>query len=238
MVDVGAGDDQEHSPTTLAPTSGPSPTPAPSGSEACLCVFDIDRTLTGKQGDTSSCPRNEVTEMHDDGYGGGSATLSALANKGIATTFCNECYLGITSAGSGSGAGSAWNNYLLDHVMTGAVHDAFAQAHPDSKRWSYGTNVYSPFVLQQGNREKQDSVDLIRQWYGRAENGIDIQPDNVYFFGDRTENIEPFHGKGINSREISCGSRDPSLYGGSGMVGYCGATPEEIQKVRGNIFCN
>jgi len=176
--------------------------------------------------------------MHDEGYGGGPATLSALANQGIATTFCNECHLGITSAGSGSGVGSPWNNYLLDHVMTGAVHDTFMQAHPDSRRWSYGTDVHSPFVINQGNRQKQHSVELIRQWFSKPENGVCIQPESVYFFGDRTENIEPFASKGINSREISCGSRDPSLYGGSGMVGYCGAAPEEIQRLQGNILCN
>merc|ERR1712061_943280 len=147
-------------------------TPAPSGCQSCLCVFDIDRTLTGKQGDKSNCTRNRVTDMHDEGYGGGLATLSALANEGIATTFCNECHLGITSAGSGSGAGSPWNNYLLDHIMTGAVQDAFLQAHPDIKRWSYGTDVHTPFVLNQGDRHKQDSVELIRQWFARAENGV------------------------------------------------------------------
>jgi len=233
MVDLGdAGDDQGHSP---APE--PSPSPTPSGCQACLCVFDIDRTLTGKQGDNSSCSRNRVTEMHDDGYGGGFATLSALANEGIAKTFCNDCYLGITSAGHGSGEGSPWNNYLLDHVMTGAVHDAFMHSHPDSKTWSYGTQVHSPFVLQQGNKEKQVSVELIRQWFNNTENLVCIQPVNVYFFGDRTENIEPFGDKQLNSREISCGSRDPDLYAGSGMVGYCGARPEEIQRVQGNILC-
>lgn len=176
--------------------------------------------------------------MHDAGYGGGPATLSALASEGISSTFCTGCYLGITSAGSGSGAGSEWNEYLLDHVMTGAVHDAFIHTHPDYKRWSYGTDVHSPYVLNQGNLRKQDSVELIRQWFGNSENGVCIQPENVYFFGDRTENIEPFASKGLNSREISCGSRDASLYGGSGMVGYCGATPEEIQRVQGNSACD
>eukprot|EP00929_Paragymnodinium_shiwhaense_P065250 TRINITY_DN3272_c0_g1_i1.p1 TRINITY_DN3272_c0_g1~~TRINITY_DN3272_c0_g1_i1.p1 ORF type:complete len:272 (+),score=69.37 TRINITY_DN3272_c0_g1_i1:835-1650(+) len=45
----------------------------------------------------------------------------------------------------------------------------------------------------------------------------------------------PFRGY-FNSREISCGSRDPSLYDGN-MVGLCGATPQEITKTPGNYLC-
>jgi len=204
---------------------------------ACLCVFDIDRTLTGKQGDTEQCPRNRVLDMTDLGYGGGKATLSALSAEGIATTFCNSCYLGITSAGHGSGEGSEWNQYILDNIMRGDRHDAFITAHPEYKEWSKGTDVRSPYVLGQGNTIKQDSVELIRLWYGMPERDVCISPGEVYFFGDRTENIEPFSRMGLNSREISCGSRDPDLYKGSGMVGYCGATPEEIRRDPGNILC-
>jgi len=217
------------------PHESPAPAPAPAP-DACLCVFDIDRTLTGMQGDTTTCPRNRELQMKDEAYGGGHATLSALAAEGISTTFCNHCYLGITSAGAGSGEGSEWNNYVLDHIMTGEVQDAFVKAHPVSKKWSYGTDVKSPYVLQQGNKIKQESADLLRLWYG-SEYGINIKPSSVYFFDDRTENIKPFSSKGLNSHEISCDSRDKVLNQGSGMVGYCGATPEEIQRVSGNILC-
>jgi len=202
---------------------------------SCLCVFDIDRTLTGRQGDTRQCPGNQVLDLYDEAYGGGKATLSALTSAGISTTFCNECLLGITSAGQGSGPGTAWNNYILDSIMRGETHDAFMQRAPQARRWSFGTDVQSPFVLQQGNKMKQESVELIRQWYGGQ--GVCIEPGEVYFFEDRTENVLPFEDKGLNSREISCGSRDPSLYGGSGMVGYCGARPEEVQRVKGNLLC-
>jgi len=205
---------------------------------SCLCVFDIDRTLTGKQGDVGQCPRNRVLEMWDAGYGGGKATLSALSSEGIATTFCNQCYLGITSAGHGSGEWSEWNAYVLDNIMRGEHHDHFITAHPEYKRWSFGMNVRSPYVLGQGNRIKQRAVERIRSWYGEPGRNVCIPPGSVYFFGDRTENIEPFAELGLNSREISCSSRDPYLYGGSGMVGYCGATPEEVLTESGSILCN
>lgn len=214
---------------------GDSPAPS-STSSACLCVFDIDRTLTGKQGDTAGCAQNvQLHGVHDEGYGGGPATLSALSAAGIKSTPCDSCLLGITSAGAGSGEGSIWNTYILDHVMRGAAQDAFMAEYPAAKRYSYGTDVQSPFVLGQGNKVKQESVELVRRWYGARQ--VEISAANVFFFGDRTENIVPFASKGINSREISCGSRDPVLYAGSGMVGYCGARPEEITLTHGNILC-
>jgi len=212
------------------------PTPGLWGTcDACLCVFDIDRTLTGKQSATAQCPENTVEwGLWDEAYGGGHATLSKLSTTGIQGTFCNQCYLGITSAGDGSGEDSPWNKYLLEHVMQGHVHDSFKSQHPDSARWSHGMDVVSPYVLGQDNKRKQDAVEKVRQWYGEAPRGICIKPDNVYFFGDRTENIKPFALKGLNSREISCGSRD---WDQGGSIGLCGATPDEIQRVPGNILC-
>eukprot|EP00931_Biecheleriopsis_adriatica_P084163 TRINITY_DN578_c0_g1_i2.p1 TRINITY_DN578_c0_g1~~TRINITY_DN578_c0_g1_i2.p1 ORF type:complete len:430 (-),score=47.00 TRINITY_DN578_c0_g1_i2:373-1662(-) len=205
----------------------------------CLCVFDIDRTLTGRQGDTTNCPHNRVAHprMRDGGYDGGDVTLSAFAAEGVSNTFCRSCYLGICSAGQGSGAGSAWNNYILDDIMRNALQDNLTKALPSTRSWSYGEQVVSPYVLSQGNRIKQNAVEGIRQWYQRQ--GIDVEASNVFFFGDRTENIEPFQSKGFNSREVSCDSRDhnPRWYHGSGMIGYCGARAEEIQKTSGNILC-
>lgn len=199
----------------------------------CLCVFDIDRTLTGRQGDTGRCPENSVLQVHDRAYSGGQATLSALSRQGISSTFCNACHLGITSAGRGSGPKSSWNHYILNEIMRGEVHDAFTQEHPDHKRWSYGTHVHSPYVLAQKDGEKQDAVDLIRHWYEKQ--GVAILPSEVFFFGDRVENIMPFKEKKINSREVSCASRDKSH--GGGMIGYCGATPDEIRREVGNFLC-
>lgn len=121
--------------------------------------------------------------------------------------------------------------------MRNELQDNLTHSIPSMKMWSYGTNVNSPYVLNQGNRIKQHAVEGIVQWY--QAQGINIPPSNVYFFGDRTENIEPFKEKGFNSREISCGSRDynPRWYHGSGIIGYCGAKPEEIVRVQGNILC-
>merc|ERR1711934_139119 len=74
----------------------------------CLCVFDVDRTLTGKQGwGSPTCPTNKhLANVSDDAYLRGDLTLSSLA-QGLHTTFCSECYLGIVSAGDVSGPGSS-----------------------------------------------------------------------------------------------------------------------------------
>jgi hypothetical protein len=231
----------DHVPAPSPARSVPASPRGDSGASAtCLCVFDIDRTLTGRQFDTKHCPRNRQLDMWDEGYGGGRVTLSALGRDGIATTFCNQCLLGITSAGQGSGADSKWNHYILEELMRGERHDAFTVEHPHHKHWSHGTGVRSPYVLSQGNRHKQVSVELIRQWYGKQ--GVDVLARDVFFFGDRAENIMPFREKGLNSRQISCTTRaahDRRQYAhsGSGMVGYCGATPEEIKPEIGNILC-
>jgi len=116
--------------------------------------------------------------------------------------------------------------------MSGDVHDGFKKEHADQRKWSYGTDVHSPYVLYQSNKYKQDSVEKIRQWYG--DHGVQISSGEVYFFGDRTENIEPFAKKNLNSREISCDSRDESHGNG---IGKCGATPSEITRTKGNHLC-
>eukprot|EP00438_Fugacium_kawagutii_P014893 Skav226513 [mRNA] locus=scaffold1773:71194:71970:- [translate_table: standard] len=58
----------------------------------CLCIFDIDRTLTGRQGDLRSCPGNRVVGGHDDAYGRGDVTLSHLGQN-VWNTWCSECYI-------------------------------------------------------------------------------------------------------------------------------------------------
>lgn len=202
----------------------------------CLCVFDIDRTLTGKQSTTNRCPRNRVLDLHDAAYGGGRATLSALAAEGISRTFCDQCLLGIVSAGHGSGQGSPWNDYILESIMRSQRQDEFTSAYPSCKHWSFGSEVTSPYVLGQRNRHKQDAVELMLQWYAVSPHNVSIRPSDVYFFGDHTENIRPFGSRGFNSHEISCARRDHGMLH-RGEIGLCGATPEEIVREPGNHLC-
>jgi len=84
------------------------------GDEACLCLFDVDRTLTCKQGQASRCPGvKEVHGVRDTAYGGGPLVLSELAQR-LTDTFCGQCYRGVVSAGHVSGLHSKERKVLLD----------------------------------------------------------------------------------------------------------------------------
>lgn len=97
---------------------GANSTPAIASGGGCLCVFDIDRTLTGRQGlGPPGCPSNEVQRgVYDDAYGGGELTLSPLARSGLGGTACGGCRTRVAwraqmagaGAHSGCGARGAW----------------------------------------------------------------------------------------------------------------------------------
>merc|ERR1712205_185623 len=66
-----------------------------SSSRPCLCIFDVDRTLTGKQGTAADCPSDlEVPGVPDDAYSRGTLRLSVAAEQ-LNQTFCAQCYLGV-----------------------------------------------------------------------------------------------------------------------------------------------
>uniref|UniRef100_A0A7S4RJ09 Uncharacterized protein n=1 Tax=Alexandrium monilatum TaxID=311494 RepID=A0A7S4RJ09_9DINO len=200
----------------------------------CLCLFDIDRTLTGKQGTAGeACPNDRAVDgTWDAAYGGGVFTLSELSAQGISTTFCRSCYLGLISAGGASGHGSKERAYIEENILTTGPFQRLAQRVPSAKAWSHPHNIASPLVVYKPDRTKQYAVEGILAWY--ASHGVEIWKQQVHFFGDRTENIEAFRGFGYNAREVSCDSRDWSM---GGVVGLCGAAPLEIVGDSGVYTC-
>lgn len=201
----------------------PSPPPSPGGRD-CLCIFDIDRTLTGKQGDTQRCPANSIQSgVYDSAYDRGDLTLSELTQK-VAGTFCSKCHLGTISAGDANGNGSAERAVL---------HDRLAVADSDlPSEWSQpGCSVTSPLVTSCADGQKQHAVPGIIQWYKQSM-GAQIADGDVYFFDDRSDNIEPFRSLGYNARQISCATRDRG-----GSIGYCGAELSEITATLGVTVC-
>ncbi|CAE7507570.1 Sema5b [Symbiodinium pilosum] len=182
--------------------------------DACLCVFDIDRTLTSKQGQQDVCPGSSPSAgIVDTAYGGGDLVLSALGAAGMAGTFCQKCYLGLCSHGDGSGANSRERKELLQKVLRSEAMDNFKMK-PYNAAWS-DMKLLSPFVVAQPDGRKQDAVFQILEWYAVQE--VCIPKGNTYFFDDKDVNIRPFRGTGLNARQISCNSRDPKL--GWGEVG-------------------
>ena len=67
-------------------------------SRNCLCIFDIDRTITGRQSDTHRCPGNRVVGGNDDAYGGGPVTLSQLGQHVYDTWCSRDCHVRAISA--------------------------------------------------------------------------------------------------------------------------------------------
>eukprot|EP00930_Biecheleria_cincta_P004849 TRINITY_DN10577_c0_g2_i1.p1 TRINITY_DN10577_c0_g2~~TRINITY_DN10577_c0_g2_i1.p1 ORF type:complete len:421 (-),score=56.16 TRINITY_DN10577_c0_g2_i1:146-1306(-) len=195
----------------------------------CLCVFDIDRTLTAKQG--TSCPGSQVLPaIPDDAYDGGALTLSELSSSGIQRSDCKHCYLGLCSAGDAHGANSAERKAILLKVLRNPLQDKLRFTML-AAAWS--DEHSSPYMVQQENGKKHLAVEDILGWYAR--HGICIPREDTYFFDDRADNIQSFRGTGFNAKQISCQSRDGLL--GRGEVGRCGATIAEVVRQQGVSLC-
>mmetsp|Transcript_89826 Transcript_89826/g.209230 ORF Transcript_89826/g.209230 Transcript_89826/m.209230 type:complete len:253 (-) Transcript_89826:51-809(-) len=227
----GCGKSQRLAPTPSAPipTPGPPPPlpPAPSPPPpppACLCIFDIDRTLTGKQNALAECPANALQSgVSDSAYGGGTLTLSALAQS-LDRTACAPCYIGTISAGDASGPGSQERSVLRSHL-------AASPGRLPTQEWSLPSPVTSPLVTSCPDTTKQTVVPGLLDWYKGV--GVEIDPAAVHFFDDRADNVRAFQGTPYNARQISCATRDLG-----GVVGKCGATLAEIVLELGVHTCD
>ncbi|CAJ1392033.1 unnamed protein product [Effrenium voratum] len=198
----------------------------------CLCVFDIDRTLTARQNASTSCPGTRELDIWDYSYGGGKVLLSALSVAGINSTFCDNCYLGICSAGNGSGVTSAWNQFLLEQVMRSKAQDALSEQFAFVKQWTLGSRVNSPYVLMQPEGTKHRAAEKIRRWY-EDQFGFQLERSKVYTFDDKVENIQSFAYSGLSSKQVSCASRHEEFVQD---LGLCGARPEEILPQAGDVI--
>jgi len=183
----------------------------------CLCLFDIDRTITGDQGRTCGGRSVVLRGIWDPAYGGGPLTLSALGRAGAASTFCGGCQLGLISAGSGGGAS-----------MRGRIADGFLGRRAGS-RWS-GPEASSPLVVGCSDGRKASCARGILRWY--AQQGIHISGRDVHHFDDKASSVGSFEGSGMNAHQVSCWSRSRH-----GSHGGCGALPGEVTRRRGISYC-
>jgi hypothetical protein len=210
---------------------------------SCLCLFDIDRTLTGKQcshrGQRSCdasrrCPRNKIHPGVDDtAYaGGGTLTLSTSEmTEQLKTTFCGvACHVGILTAGGASGVQGSEAALLLN-VLRSLPHGDLLPANPNEAwgaSWEAAHGAPKPLILHAADGEKQTFVPVVLEWY--RQRGVLFNSEDVYFFDDRSSNVDGFVGTGFNARQVSCNTRD-------GNVGFCGATPSEITAEKGVKLC-
>lgn len=191
----------------------------------CLCLWDIDRTLTAKQGWQDDCPGTQhYPDIKDYAYNGGSLILSELAQN-IKTTFCGQCYFGVVSAGTASGPDSP-NRDIIDDLVDAKFNVGDWVDGCPIPTW--GTKV---LCCDEGHFKKQAVTDIVT-WLDA--HGVKIADEKVHFFDDKDNNIEamgmggpPFY----NAHQVSCGSRD-------GSRGGCGGMISEVLNKSGQHFCD
>jgi len=194
---------------------------------ACLCLFGVDRTLTGKQGAVKSCPGNEeVPGVVDTSHGAkGTMVLSNLAQS-MELTFCSRCFRGAVSTSKVGGGGSE-NREVVVQVLGGAEASL-------SEKWSSapasGTQAQSPLVVGAIEGQQHEAARSIVSWF-TSRHGITISDDHVYFFSDRRTSVLPFNSSSFNARQVSCKSRS------DGDIGLCGAVVSEIVEDVGVALC-
>jgi len=199
--------------------------------DPCLCVFDVDRTLTGKQKVGDHCPANKRYDgVWDSAYGGGPLSLSNLARQ-LPQTFCATCYMGIITAGDVSGHNSA-ERALIVKQLTAAPMRGFGGG--TAPTWSDTNHGNTPLLVKQSDGTKLQAISRILAWYKEKSNGrVHIADKAVFFFDDKRSNVVPFEWGRYNARQVSCATRDPAQ-----LTGLCGGTVKEIQRTEGVILCD
>ncbi|CAJ1397487.1 unnamed protein product [Effrenium voratum] len=204
--------------------------------QSCLCLFDVDRTLTGQQDlGAPQCPVNQVLSgIKDTAYSGGDLTLSQVGQS-MAGTFCTQCYVGIVTAGDASGANSQERAALVQRLASRGKLLSQEWSGPSAagqpRRACKASDVFqSTLVAGCLDGTKQEAAKALLTMLSMR--GIGILPSNVWLFDDRADNIHPFQGSGMNARQISCASRDHRM-----GTGVCGATNQEIQEQPGVKLC-
>jgi hypothetical protein len=200
----------------------------------CLCLFDVDRTLTGKQKDTHHCPHNKVfASIHDPGFHGGPLTVSNLGQH-LDKTFCVRCYAGVIS--HGSAGGSKMRSELVKLLNKGKPRYLWVKnTWHNIDKHSAANSVDGPLVAGVINSHKHRVAASIHDWY-RNHMKIDIQIGHIHFFDDMAANVEEFQKSGYNAYQVSCKSRDNS-HGKDDHIGYCGGTVAECVSASGAHLC-
>jgi len=205
------------------------------GEDACLCVFDIDRTLTAKQAWKSKCPKAlQAVSTQDTAYNGGTLMISELGQH-LDSTFCKACYRGIVTAGQASGPGSDERAEILRRL--GGTKYTRSDWWQDVG-FDTTAEVKSSLVVQAKDAFKQEAVKSMLKWW-KADQHIEFKPENVHMFDDVRANVEPFKGTGFNAVQVSCQVRGVKEWDGmfDGQVGGCGGEIAEAVAEKGIKVC-
>jgi hypothetical protein len=226
----------------------------------CLCVFDVERTLTGKQEELDKCPANYQAKpaVTDTSYTGAAyqspkgrdLTLSEVGIK-IHETFCKDCYVGLVAS-----------THVMEKDVRGKLEDHLndKQLNLGKTKWLTTTDncmdfanlvddtnqnvpdvsnakMY-PAIVGVSDGMKEQCVKVLVDYFRQTGMGHAFNPDladeEVYFFDDKTENVQPFKNTFYNAHQVSCGDRDED----NSAIGLCGAKTKEIVNTKGVTTCD
>ena len=216
--------------------------------DPCLCVFDVDRTLTGKQcpnhhhAETTECAFSRACRDNsmyegvvDDAYDGGVLMISSFLKR-LEVSFCaKECMIGAlcSTTPSSEKARQIWQHMRLAPKGGGFLPDTSAGAWNDAASAHRGRSA--PFLMQVPESNKHSYIPGIERYYFEAH-GLSFQKHRVFFFDDESSSVGSFVGTGYNARQVACSMRDqghdrePAVGALGSGIGLCGATPDEIHE--------
>ena len=201
-------------------------TAAPHRDGPCLCIFDIDRTLTASQAAARKGSHNQCPAAHsfdhpyikDTAYGGGGPLAFSEVGQHIENSFCKECWLGIISTGDAAGEGSSMRRELYK-ALTHAGLKGLGPTKGDKSDWGGPWNVETsprPLLTSIPEGTKQDVVPHILKWYANA--GTTIADERVFMFDDKAATA------GATPRSARCSRRRRRRSGAGRRSGRGGAS--------------
>lgn len=144
---------------------------APRGEDACFCVFDVDRILTGRRRHAVGCHR-KGTRAPAHGGNSDHLTLSKL-RQGAGEGVCKGCHLGVVSAGGDS----TTSVIKMDALRRLTEGEKLAVGH-----WSSPKQVTSPLVMGCPEHRKPACAKGVVDWYKKC--GVGVHSHNTYFFDE------------------------------------------------------
>lgn len=218
---AGSPADDSADAASLSATNETDEAPAP----ACLCIFDVDRTLTA--GQQHKCPGTKTFPgVPDPAYSKGNLQLSAGLMK-LKATACGKCYFGIVSKGDAGGKSGKMRGKIDSMVEKKLNVGGWVDGCPSGK--ITGTKVLSC----QEEKKKHAMAGVVQ--YIRSK-GIQLKDADVWFYDDIAGNVQDVKKTGYNGKQVSCVGRE---VGGvkKQEVGKCGATAAEFKREKGLKLC-
>ena len=203
----------------------------------CLCVFDMDRTLTSRETSDPGCQTSKkIPGARSAGYCFDNLWWSEMAQKINTDPTCKSCKIGVISAGNADGAGQreAFGNLIGDKAKVGLYSST-----PWNEAFGHGCQSQSyPGLVGCGDKGIA-LKNIIEYWRNK---GVEFQ--RVNFYDDRVDHINQVANKAeagayghvdVRAKQVSCPSRDnggdcQTRHGCSysGEIGCCGGQANEF----------